>query len=133
MILHSGRSGRRLNTIIKGKRGVSPETAILLAALTGTSPEFWARLQSDYDLWHAMQRMPKPKVKALELVFPRCPPPSRSVLVTRRGLAQQVDRRAHALRELGGRAGAVIVQEDHPGRRAGHVMVDSHDVDAAGT
>lgn len=62
-----GMPANRLNTIIVGKRGVSPETAILFGALTGTNPEFWMRLQADYDLWRAMQKMPRPKVKPLTL------------------------------------------------------------------
>src|ERR1051326_6505564 len=50
-----GMSTNRLNEIVKGKRGVTAETAVLLAALTGTSPQFWATLQSDHDLWHALR------------------------------------------------------------------------------
>ena len=47
----------RLNEIIRGRRGVSAETALLLARLFKVSPEFWMQLQSDWDLWHAAQAM----------------------------------------------------------------------------
>jgi addiction module HigA family antidote len=45
----------RLNQLIRGNRGVTPDTALRLADLTGTSPEFWMNLQVRYDLWHAQQ------------------------------------------------------------------------------
>ncbi len=41
---------QRVNEIIKGKRGVSPDTAWLLADAFGTSPEFWSNLQTVHDL-----------------------------------------------------------------------------------
>ncbi|MGH7439777.1 MAG: HigA family addiction module antitoxin [Polyangiaceae bacterium] len=40
----------RVNEIVKGKRGVSAETAWLLAQAFGTTPQFWINLQSNYDL-----------------------------------------------------------------------------------
>ena len=33
---------QRINTIIRGKRGVTAETAILFARELGTTPEFWS-------------------------------------------------------------------------------------------
>ena len=41
---------QRINEIIRGKRGVTPETAWLFAQAFGTTPEFWSHLQSNYDL-----------------------------------------------------------------------------------
>jgi antitoxin HigA-1 len=49
-----GISNNRLNEVELGKRGVTPETAVLFAAITGTSAEFWCNLQMNYDLWHAL-------------------------------------------------------------------------------
>jgi addiction module HigA family antidote len=46
-------SANRLNELVRGKRGVTAETAIRLAELLGTSPEFWLNLQTAWDLWHA--------------------------------------------------------------------------------
>ena len=44
---------QRINTLVNGKRGVTPETAILLARFFETSPEFWMNLQTQHDLWMA--------------------------------------------------------------------------------
>ena len=51
-----GISLNRLNEIILGKRGVSADTALRLARLLKTSPQFWMRLQADWDLHLAMER-----------------------------------------------------------------------------
>ena len=45
----------RLNEIINGKRGVTTDTALRLARVTGMSAEFWLGLQQDWDLWHALR------------------------------------------------------------------------------
>lgn len=45
----------RMNEFVKGHRGVTPENAVMLGALTGTSPEFWVNLQMRHDLWHAIK------------------------------------------------------------------------------
>lgn len=50
---------QRINTLINGKRGISAETALLLAKEFGTTPEFWMNLQSIYDLYFAAQKMKK--------------------------------------------------------------------------
>ena len=50
-----GVSFPRLNKIIRGKRAVTPDTALRLAQVTGMSADFWLGLQSDLDLWHALQ------------------------------------------------------------------------------
>jgi len=47
-----GVSFPRLNEIIRGKRGVSPDTALRLARVLGMSADFWLGLQLDWDLWH---------------------------------------------------------------------------------
>jgi addiction module HigA family antidote len=41
---------QRVNELIRGKRGVTPDTAWLLSKAFSTSPEFWMNLQSIYDL-----------------------------------------------------------------------------------
>ena len=50
-----GVSFPRLNEIIRGKRAVTPDTALRLARVTGMSADFWLGLQQDWDLWHAMR------------------------------------------------------------------------------
>jgi addiction module HigA family antidote len=52
-----GISLNRLNELVQGKRGVTADTALRLAALTGTSPEFWLNLQNAVDLYRARQAM----------------------------------------------------------------------------
>jgi len=47
---HLGVPVQRINELVRGKRGVTPETAWLLAQALNTSPEFWLNLQSAYDL-----------------------------------------------------------------------------------
>jgi addiction module HigA family antidote len=59
-------SFQRLNAIVKGRRGVSADTALLLDALTGWDAQIWLTLQAKRDLWHAMKaRGRRPKVRAL--------------------------------------------------------------------
>jgi addiction module HigA family antidote len=43
----------RIGAIVKGKRGVSADTALRLARFFGTSAEFWMGLQGMYDLTRA--------------------------------------------------------------------------------
>jgi addiction module HigA family antidote len=45
----------RLNEIVRGKRGVSADTAWSLSELLGTTPQFWMNLQVAWDLWHARE------------------------------------------------------------------------------
>jgi plasmid maintenance system antidote protein VapI len=44
-----------LAELVKGKRGVTADTAWRLSALLGTSPEVWMNLQMHWDLWQAAQ------------------------------------------------------------------------------
>lgn len=41
---------QRVNEIVRGKRGITPETAWLLASAFETTPNFWINLQTLYDL-----------------------------------------------------------------------------------
>jgi len=47
----------RVNELIRGKRGITPETALLLSGYFGNSPEFWMNLQSGHELTRARARM----------------------------------------------------------------------------
>ncbi len=47
---HIGVSVQRVNEIVRGKRGVTPQTAWLFAQALGTTPQFWLNLQNSYDL-----------------------------------------------------------------------------------
>lgn len=50
---------QRINTLINGKRGITAETALLLAGELETSPEFWMNLQNNVDLYNAQKRLHK--------------------------------------------------------------------------
>jgi antitoxin HigA-1 len=50
---------RRINEIVLGKRGVTADTAVRLAAALGTSERFWLGLQADYDLEEAHRTLGK--------------------------------------------------------------------------
>jgi antitoxin HigA-1 len=41
---------QRIQEIIAGKRGISPETALRLGRFFGNEPEFWLSMQASYDL-----------------------------------------------------------------------------------
>lgn len=44
----------RLNELIRGKRGITAESALDLAEALGTSPKLWMNLQATYDLDRAL-------------------------------------------------------------------------------
>src|SRR3990172_177368 len=52
LAVRMGVSFPRLNEIIRGKRGVAPDTALRLARVVGMSADFWLGLKQDWDLWH---------------------------------------------------------------------------------
>ncbi len=47
---HIGVPVQRVNEIVRGKRGITPESAWLFSEAFGTTPEFWMNLQSNFDL-----------------------------------------------------------------------------------
>jgi len=52
---HMGWTYAKVNEIVNGKRGVSPEVALSLADAFSNTPQFWMNLQTQYDLWVATQ------------------------------------------------------------------------------
>ena len=60
-----GVSFPRLNEIVRGKRSVTPDTALRLARVTGMSADFWLGLQQDWDLWHAMRSNKAAEIREL--------------------------------------------------------------------
>ena len=46
---------QRVNTTVNGKRGITAETATLLAEALDTTPESWMGLQADHDPWRALK------------------------------------------------------------------------------
>jgi addiction module HigA family antidote len=61
-----GVSFPRLNEIVRGKRGVTADTALRLARVTGMSADFWLGLQLDWDLWHALRSRNAAHIASLE-------------------------------------------------------------------
>ena len=55
---HIGVPTQRVNELVRGKRGVTPETAWLLSKALSTSPEFWLNLQAAYDLAQSRPHRP---------------------------------------------------------------------------
>jgi addiction module HigA family antidote len=58
---HLGVPVQRINELVRGKRGITPQTAWLLAQALNTTPEFWINLQTAYDL--ARSRPAEPVVR----------------------------------------------------------------------
>ena len=54
-----GVPANRVSGIVKGKRGVTADTALRLARAFGTSPEFWLNLQQSHDLVIALAALGK--------------------------------------------------------------------------
>ena len=52
-----GVSRVRLNEIVRGKRGITADTALRLARYFGTSEELWMNLQARYDLEVERERL----------------------------------------------------------------------------
>ena len=57
-----GVDSARLNEIVRGRRGITADTALRLSRYLGTSAEFWLGLQLDYELRLARQS----KLKRIE-------------------------------------------------------------------
>ncbi|PIT98896.1 MAG: addiction module antidote protein, HigA family [Bdellovibrionales bacterium CG10_big_fil_rev_8_21_14_0_10_45_34] len=51
-----GCTHRKINEIVNGKRAISPEFALVLEKVLGTTAEMWVRMQAEYDLWVARQK-----------------------------------------------------------------------------
>ncbi len=48
----------RISEIVRGKRGITADTALRLARLLGTSSDLWLGLQAEYDLRVAKRDLP---------------------------------------------------------------------------
>lgn len=58
----------RINEVVNGKRGITPDTALRLSALFGTSPEFWLNGQQNWDLWHAKHAPTADDLRSIERI-----------------------------------------------------------------
>jgi addiction module HigA family antidote len=57
----------RIGEIVKGKRAISPDTALRLARFFGNSAEFWMNLQQMYDLSKARSELKKTIEREVEV------------------------------------------------------------------
>jgi len=57
---------QRVNELIRGKRGMTPSTALRLAKFFATSPDFWMNLQLRWDLF----RVQHSEAEELEKIHP---------------------------------------------------------------
>ncbi len=48
-----------LSRILNGHAGITAGMSLRLSSALGTSPEFWLKMQVQYDLWHARRRTPR--------------------------------------------------------------------------
>ncbi|MBV8603256.1 MAG: HigA family addiction module antidote protein [Pelomonas sp.] len=53
-----------LSRVVTGAAGISPDMAYRLSAAFGTSPELWAGMQLQYDLYQA-SKLKRPKIERL--------------------------------------------------------------------
>ena len=58
---------RRINSIVQGKRAITPDTALRLGVYLKTGPRVWLNLQQEYDLRLA-QREIEPLLKKIQPV-----------------------------------------------------------------
>jgi addiction module HigA family antidote len=58
-------SAPRVNDLVRGKRGITADTALRLSRYFGNSAQFWIGLQSGHDLWVASRS------KSLNKIRPR--------------------------------------------------------------
>jgi addiction module HigA family antidote len=62
---HLGVPVQRINELVRGKRGMTPETAWLLSQALNTTPEFWINLQTAYDLARSRPAEPVERLAAV--------------------------------------------------------------------
>ncbi|NUQ78221.1 MAG: HigA family addiction module antidote protein [Polyangiaceae bacterium] len=59
---------QRVNQIVRQKRAVTPDTALRLARLFRTTPEFWLNLQQAWDLYEALRSPSADRIAAIQPV-----------------------------------------------------------------
>jgi antitoxin HigA-1 len=54
--LATGLANSRLSELLRGRRGITVDSAIRLAKVLGPTPQFWLGLQADFDMEEAMYK-----------------------------------------------------------------------------
>ncbi len=61
-----GVSYPRINELVRGKRGVTPDTALRLERLFGMEAQFWLNLQLAWDLYHMIHSSAAKKIRKIK-------------------------------------------------------------------
>jgi addiction module HigA family antidote len=61
-----GVSYPRVNELIHGKRGITPDTALRLEKLFGMEAQFWLNLQLAWDLYHVAHSSAAKEIKKIK-------------------------------------------------------------------
>jgi addiction module HigA family antidote len=56
----------RINELVNGKRGMTPDTALRLERLFGMEAQVWLNLQLSWDLYHALHSPDAPKIQKIK-------------------------------------------------------------------
>ena len=56
----------RIERLVKGVTGVTPDTALRLARAFNTTPSYWMNMQTNYDLWPIIQHMDELNIPTLD-------------------------------------------------------------------
>ncbi len=63
-----GVSYPRINELVHGKRGVTPDTALRLEQLFGMEAQFWLNLQLAWDLYHVVNSPAAKEIRKIKLL-----------------------------------------------------------------
>jgi addiction module HigA family antidote len=63
-----GVPANRISAIVRGRRDVSPDTALRLERAFGSSAEFWLNLQARYDLEMARDLIDKKELSSIKAI-----------------------------------------------------------------
>lgn len=58
-----GIASKTLSNILNAHQGITSEMAVRLSEAFGSTPEFWLKLQRDYELWHAEKKINRSDIR----------------------------------------------------------------------
>jgi addiction module HigA family antidote len=61
-----GVSYPRINELVRGKRGITPDTSLRLERLFGMEAQFWLNLQLAWDLYHMIHSPAAKKIRKIK-------------------------------------------------------------------